>query len=163
MNRVVPQGEAIGRRLLGGGAPCLLESPDLVRSCQPHAIRLILLSSRHASNQGSFPPQWLCCPPSDIGTMRPADCLPRSPLKADREARPLTRLAHPCGFVCGADVPRPLPGARGSTAVWSGWFITSSPHAFTQDEGSALSDATCSNCSMIGANSMGSVATRHCW
>ena len=79
MNRVVPQGEAIGRRLLGGGAPCLLESPDLVRSCQPHAIRLILLSSRHASNQGSFPPQWLCCPPSDIGTMRPADCLPRSP------------------------------------------------------------------------------------
>jgi len=162
MNRVVPQGEAIGRRLPGGGAPCLLESPDLVRSCQPHAIRLILLSSRHASNQGSFPPQWLCCPPSDIGTMRPADCLPRSPLKADREARPLTRLALPCGFVCGADVPRPLPGARGIDRRTERLVITSSPHASPRTRVQLLRHDVFELFNDQG-NSMGSVATRHCW
>ena len=94
---------------LGGGAPCLLKSLDHVRRCQTHATLLILLSVRHASKQGAFPPRRLCCPPNAIGTMSPSDFLPGSPLKADREARPLTRLALPCCPVCGVDVPRPLP------------------------------------------------------
>ena len=49
-----------------------------------------------------------------------------------------------------------------STDVRSGWFATWPPHAFIQDGGSAPSDTTHSNCSMIKNNSVGSVAARQC-
>lgn len=105
---VVQQVEAIARRLLGFGAQCLLESPDHVRSCQAHANLLILLSSRHASNQGSFPLPRFCCPRGVSGTMSPSDFPCGSTRMMERGAR-LAAWDLPCCPVCGADVPRPLP------------------------------------------------------
>ena len=83
-------------------------SRRIVRSCQAHANLLILLSLRHASNQGSFPPRQLCCPPSAIGTMSPSDFPRGSTLMMERGAR-LAAQDLPCCPVCCADVPRPLP------------------------------------------------------
>ena len=108
MDLVVQQGEPRGWRLLSFGAQGLLESPDPVRSCQAHATLLILLSVRHASNQGSFPPRRFCCPPGADGTMSPSDFPRGSTLMMERGAR-LAAWDLPCCPVCGADVPRPLP------------------------------------------------------
>jgi hypothetical protein len=86
MDLVVQQAEPMGWRLLGFDAQGLLESPDHVRSCQAHANLLILLSLGRASNQGSFPPRQLCCPPSAIGTMSPSDFPLGSLLKRERNS-----------------------------------------------------------------------------
>ena len=98
-------------RRLGRDAQHLLESPGQARSSQALANLRLLDSSRHASNQGSFPPRRLCCPPGADGTMSPSDFPRGSTFSMERG----TRLAAgdlPCCPVCCADVPHPLPGER---------------------------------------------------
>ena len=95
-------------RLFGRDAQRLLESPGQARSLQALANLRLLNSSRRTSNQGSFPPRWLCCPPSAIGTMSPSDFPRGSTLMMERGSR-LAAWDLPCCPVCYADVPRPLP------------------------------------------------------
>ena len=95
-------------RRLGREAQHLLESPEQARSSQALANLRLLDSSRHASNQGSFPPRRLCCPPGANGTMSPSDFPRGSTLMMERGAR-LAAWDLPCCPVCCADVPRPLP------------------------------------------------------
>jgi hypothetical protein len=93
---------------LGREVQHLWESPEHTRRSQARATLRLLNSLRHASNQGSFPPRRLCCPPSAIGTMSPSDFLRGSTLAMERGAR-LAAWDLPCCPVCCADVPRPLP------------------------------------------------------
>jgi len=96
-------------RLLGREAQRLLESPEQARRSQAHATLRLLDSSRHASNQGSFPPRRLCCPPGTCGTMSPSDFPPGSTLMMERGLYGPAGRDLPCCPVCCADVPRPLP------------------------------------------------------
>jgi len=109
LGRVSPHGmHQRPLRLLGREAQRLLESPEQARRSQAHATLRLLDSSRHASNQGSFPPRRLCCPSGTCGTMSPSDFPRGSTLSMERGAR-LAAWDLPCCPVCCADVPRPLP------------------------------------------------------
>ncbi len=95
-------------RRLGRDAKRLLELSDHLRSCQADANLLVLLSSRHASNQGSFPPRRFA-PAGPRGTMSPSDFPRGSTLSMERGRRALAARDLPCCPVCCVGVPRPLP------------------------------------------------------
>ena len=94
---------------LGRDAQRLLESPEQARNAQADANLRLLDSSRHTSNQGSFPPRRLCCPSGACGTMSPSDFPPGSTLMMERGLCGPAGRDLPCCPVCYADVPRPLP------------------------------------------------------
>ena len=108
---------------LGRDAQRLLESPEQARNAQADANLRLLDSSRHTSNQGSFPPRRLCCPSGACGTISPSDFPPGSTLMMSEACAAPPDGISPVALCAVPTCHAPYPGERihdlGRVLAWT--------------------------------------------